>query len=92
MASCSFPPHYLAKNFQLCFPRHIYGLVLFFLLSVTNDDCAHPLSLQNPFLTIAQQLKTVPQYLGPLLLALKQSDTMMKRKKKNLFFFPQTLM
>lgn len=34
----------------------------------------------------------VSQYLGPLLLALKQSDTMMKRKKKNLFFPLQTLM
>lgn len=36
----------------------------------------------------------VSQYLGPLFLALKQSDTMMKRKKKkqNYFFLPQTLM
>lgn len=45
----------------------------------------------------AQELKMVSQYLGLLYLALKQSDTMMKRKeKKNLFLSPplppQTLM
>lgn len=35
----------------------------------------------------------VAQYLGPLLLALKQPDAMMKRRKKKIYFFPlQTLM
>lgn len=66
---------------------------LFVLLSVTNDDCAHPVSLQKPFVTGARGLKMVAQYLGPLLLALKQPDAMMKRRKKKIYFFPlQTLM